>query len=271
MRFLKNPIIFVWFILSLVFLLISVILSIYVVNDTFWGVSAILLSTLSSSIFFPILVGYFYDNFKEKESGDIIWQVFKDFSEGGIIRVYKDRETSQNTENAETDLRQSFNDHLSGEIKLIGVSLRVFFNQTGPFFQPIFRLSTRAQIDRRIKIKALVSHPLSHEVGCRAEIETPNMKEKLIQSDITISVANMDHLNEQFDHAPIQHGFYESAPYCTLVIFPEKCYFSPNILADQAPVRLPMIVFRKGSHGYDVLNQYFEYLWKKRTDLDNLP
>lgn len=269
MKLLKNPIILIWFIVSFILLIVSVTLSIFVTNSTFWIVVAILLSTLSSSIFFPIAVGYFYDNLKERESGDIIWQVFKDFSEGGIVRVYKDREVSENPENAEVDLRRAFDNHVSGEIKLVGVSLRVFFNQTGPFFQSIFRLASRSQLDKSIKLKALVSHPSSHEIGCRAEIETPNMKEKLIQSDIMISVANMEHINEQFSIPPIDHGFYGSAPYCTLVIFPEKCYFSPNILARSAPVRLPMIVFREGSHGYKKLNEYFDYLWTKRSTLEN--
>jgi hypothetical protein len=269
MKLLKNPIILIWFSVSFILLIVGVILSIFVANSTFWAVIAILLSTLSSSIFFPIAVGYFYDNLKERESGDVIWQVFKDFSEGGIMRVYKDREVSGNPENAEVDLRRAFDNHVSGDIKLIGISLRVFFNQTGPFFQSILRLSSRSQLDESIKIKALVSHPTSYEVGCRAEIETPNMKEKLIQSDIMISVANMQHLNDQFSQPSVEYGFYCSAPYCTLVIFPEKCYFSPNILARSAPVRLPMIVFSEGSHGYKKLNEYFEYLWAKRETIDN--
>ncbi len=270
MKLIKNPIILIWLISSMMLLVASVILSVFVNTIVIWEVIAILLATLSSSIFFPIVVGYFYDNIKERESGDVIWQVFKDFSDGGIIRVYKDRETSKNPENAEVDLRDAFGNHKAGDIKLIGVSLRVFFNQTGPFFPSILDLSSHLHTDKNVMIKALVCNPNSHEVKCRADIETPNMKEKLIQSDIMISIHNMQHLNEQFTLPIVEFGFYDSAPYCTLVIFPGKCYFSPNILAQSAPVRLPMIVFREGSHGYKELNEYFEYLWSKRLTINDI-
>jgi len=270
MKIFKHPVVLIWFMVSVIAMFISVLLSVFAASSSYWVVTAILLATASASILFPILVGYFYDKIKERESGEAIWQVFKDFSDGGIIRVYKDRESSDNLENAEIDLRNAFETHIHGEVKLIGVSLRVFFNQTGPFYQSITRVALRAQIDSSVAIKALVSNPDSPEVSNRAEIETPHMlKDPLITRDITTSVANMQHLNDQFKRDPIEYGFYSNAPYCTLVVFPERCYFSPNLLSTVAPVRLPMIIFRAGSHGYDRLNYYFDYLWNKRTTYED--
>jgi hypothetical protein len=269
MKILRHPIVLIWFIVAIIAMIVSVLLSYFAANSPFWVITAILMSQAASSIFFPILVGYFYDTLKEKESGDIIWQVFKDFSEGGIIRVYKDRELSESAENAEVDLRRAFESHADGEVKLIGVSLRVFFNQTGPFYRSILHIALRAQQNRRIRIKALVSHPDSPEVKCRAEIETPQMlKEPLIRRDILTSIANMQHINDQFEVDTVEYGYYSSCPYCTLVVFPDKCYFSPNLLSTDAPVRLPMIVFKAGSHGYEKLNYYFDYLWARRTPVE---
>jgi hypothetical protein len=74
----------------------------------------------------------------------------------------------------------------------------------------------------------------------------------------------MAHLNSQFKSKVIEYGYYDCCPYCTLVIFPDKCYFSPNILSVDAPVRLPMVIFRAGSHGYQKLDAYFDYLWNKQ-------
>lgn len=269
MRLLKSPIVLIWFVVSIIAMIISVLLSVFATNVQFWVVIAILLSQASSSIFFPIVVGYFYDNLKEREAGDAIWQVFKDFSEGGIIRVYKDREVGDNPDNAELDLKRAFENHSTGEVKLIGVSLRVFFNQTGPFYKPIRLVGQRAQNESSIRVMALVSNPDSPEVACRAEIETPHMlEEPLIERDILTSIANMQHINDQLSREVIEFGFYSSCPYCTLVIFPGKCYYSPNLLAKIAPVRLPMIIFRSGSHGYEKLSDYFNYLWEKRTSYE---
>lgn len=269
MKIFRHPIILIWFVVAAIAMIVSVLLGYFAANSPLWVIIAILMSQAASSIFFPILVGYFYDTLKEKESGDVIWQVFKDFSEGGIIRVYKDRELSENPENAETDLRRAFESHVDGEVKLIGVSLRVFFNQTGPFYRSILRIALHAQRNRSIKIKALVSNPDSYEVKCRAEIETPQMlKDPLIRKDILTSMANMQHINDQFEYDVVDYGYYSSCPYCTLVIFPDKCYFSPNILSTDAPVRLPMIVFKAGSHGYEKLNYYFDYLWQKREPVN---
>jgi hypothetical protein len=229
---------------------------------------AILLTTFSSSIFFPILVGYFYEKAKEEESGEAIWEVFRDFSEAGITRVYRDREENQYPDNALVDLRNSFTNHHHGEIRIVGVSLRVFFNSTGPFYEAIRKIAASTQTDPSVRILALISHPESPESLNRAAIETPSKGRAMIGDEIGLSVKSMENLRHEFDGEPVQYGYYNEAPYCTAVIFPDKCYFSPNILSKEVPVRLPMIVFRSDSHACDVLRKYFDYLWSKRMNLE---
>ena len=265
MGLLKRPVVLAWLVMSFIVMVVSVLLSIFMPSTTFVVIVAVLLSQASSSVFFPILVGYFYDKVREEESGGAIWRVFKEFSDGGIIRIYKDRQESPSTENAVVELRQAFLNHRQGEVKLIGVSLRVFFNPTGPFYQAISKIASIGESNEEVQIKALVSHPESPEVANRAAIETPNMKEPLIARDIALTTANIQHLHSCFPNALIQYGYYREAAYCTLVVFPDRCFFSPNLLSRIVPVRLPMIIFQSGSHGYCVLNAYFEYLWRKRT------
>jgi hypothetical protein len=214
-----------------------------------------------------------------KETNEIVknvpiqLQVFKDFSEGGILRVYKDRERSNNPENAENDLKTAFKEHNNGEVKLIGVTLRVFFNTAAPFYQDITEIVRRAQVEKSIKIKAIISHPDSYEVAARAEIEEPistDLKDSLIVREISGFVKNVHNLNNSYPrHDVIDFHYCMSAPYCTAIIFPDKCYFSPNLLCKTAPVRLPMIIFKAGSHGYLVINEYFEYNWNKRYSKNN--
>ena len=57
------------------------------------------------------------------------------------------------------------------------------------------------------------------------------------------------------------HGEFDSAPYCTVIIFPDRAFYTPNILSSEVPANLPMIVFHKSSEAYEKLVDYVEFLW----------
>jgi len=100
----------------------------------------------------------------------------------------------------------------------------------------------------------------------RAKLETPDrLNDPLIKIDIKSTIASIQNLNRLYGKGSVEYNLYLSAPYCTAVIFPDKCYFSPNLLSQVAPVRLPMIVFGMNSHGYEKINYYFDYLWNTST------
>ncbi len=246
----------IYFIVSFFLIVISVILSLFS-NDSLIDVVSIIISTLGSCIFFPLLIGFFYDKLKEEKSGESIWMVFKELSEGGILRIFKNRERSNLREDGFKDLNERFLNHLDGEIKMIGVSLRVFFNQTGSFWKAIKKLLDNNVISEKNPIKVLICNPKSSEVKNRALVETPNIKKPMIKQEIALTISSME-----LHPKCIEYKLYNQAPYCTLVIFPEKCYYSPNLLSTKVPVGLPLIVFRKDSHGYNVLNEYFKIIWK---------
>ncbi len=259
-----------WFIfwVTVSSLLVSISLLIPLFNTQLTSVSLLkaivllLVAQVGSCILFPLLVGFFYDHVKQREDADTIWTAFRDLAEGGIIRVYKDREQNEYPDNAFISLKSAFDNATTGEVKLVGVSLRVFFNQTGPFYRSIYKICSLSEETGAVSVKALLSHPEAPETTNRARIETPEFeKEPLIAIDIQSTVASIGNLNRTFSKHPISHRFYMQAPYCTCIIFSDRCYFSPNILSCDAPVRLPMIVFRKGSHGYAKLNTYFDHLW----------
>jgi len=250
---------------SLFLLVFSAVLSVLAPDTIKWTLFIIILATVSSTVFFPLIAGYYYDKFREKQEGESIWRVFKEFSDGGILRVYKDREESEDEENAVADLRKTFEEHHEGKVKLVGVTLRVFFNQTGPFYRSITNICDLHKVNNTVGIRALVCDPNNSEVFNRAKIETPDrLNDPLIKIDIHFTIASIQNLNKKYGSTAIGYGYYSSAPYCTLIIFPNKCYFSPNILSTDAPVRLPMIIFNEKSHGYKVLDQYFEYLWENK-------
>lgn len=188
-----------------------------------------------------------------------------DLRAAGITRVYPHRELTASPDNAETRLRNEFRSHQRGLVRMMGVSLRVFFNHLGPFYPDIETLF--GDIGTGISLQALTSHPGSPEVRARGEIEEPGRargETPQIVRDIESTAATVRSM--VITHGPqIELRQFEPAPYCTAVLFPHVAYFSPNLLAPAAPVRFPMILFDARSHGYDMLTLSFDHLWPQAT------
>jgi hypothetical protein len=209
-----------------------------------------------------VLVSFAYDRLRERLLGDEVWRLFAELADAGITRVYKDREIAHGRDNAQTRLSEEFRQFKEGEICIMGPTLRVFFNVLGPF-QPDIQTMLK---DGRgsIRMRALIERDDSPSVADRTAVEEPHLppgETPQTQRDASATVAAMRTMGTKIGHYITLRRFMP-APYCTAVIFPHVAYFSPNILAPEAPVRLPMILFRSGSHGYNMIKASFEYLWK---------
>ena len=248
--------------LSFIIMAVSVIVTCVVTQlSLFWTIMFIILTQISSCFFFPIIVGQIIDKEKAKRDFGVINSFYQDFSEGGIIQVYKDREASDRSDNGEAALKRAFEEHDSGEVKLIGVTLRVFFNQTGPFYSNIEKLCAKSMTAPSIELKALINSENAPETLSRGKIESPNIDPPTIKIEMRATKQHIFRLNEKTRKEVIHVKEYDQAPYCTAIIFPNKCFFSQNLLCDTAPVRLPLVVMNRESHGYTVVNSYFDYLW----------
>ncbi|MFI1170501.1 hypothetical protein [Streptomyces melanogenes] len=233
-----------------------------------WALSAVVLESLGSAVLFPILVSFSYDRLKEKWLGDEVWRIFNELSDAGISRVYKDRELSPRRDNAQTRLSEEFRSFENGEILMMGVSLRVFFNPLGPFYRDIETMLR--ETGGRVRIRAVVCDPANPDVPVRAAIEeagrSPEHTSQL-ERDIESTRVTVAGLRATMGpHVDLRLA--TSAPYCTTVIFPHVCYYSPNLLAPKAPVGLPMILFRSGAHGFKMIQASFEYVWQLPTTRD---
>ena len=216
---------------------------------------------LGAAILFPVLVSFAYDRLRERLLGDEVWRLFAELADAGITRVYKDREFVPGRDNAQTRLSEEFQQFRSGEICIMGPTLRVFFNVLGPFHQDIEKMLSNGRGD--VRICALIERDESPSVADRTCVEEPHLgsgDQPQTQRDASGTVAAIRVMNTQVGPYIILRRFLP-APYCTAVIFPHVVYFSPNILAPAVPVRLPMILFRSGSHGYNMVRASFDYLW----------
>jgi hypothetical protein len=181
--------------------------------------------------------------------------------DAGIRRVHPDREAASHPENAQRRLSAGFRNPHDGEILMMGVSLRVFFNDQGEFFNDLHYALTESA--GALAIRAVTSAPGSPQVKARARIEQPRRAPRArrkIDLDIEFTRAAVQGMVDEEDlRISLRHT--DSAPYCTAVIFPDVAFFSPNILSPKIPVRLPMIEFEPTSHGYEMLRLSFEHIW----------
>jgi hypothetical protein len=232
------------------------------------NIVAVALIALGSAILFPILITFAYDKLRERWLGDEIWRLFTELADAGIMRVYRDREFAPGRDNAQTRLAEDFRSMDSGRIYIIGPSLRVFFNPLGPFYRDIDTM-LRSK-NGSVHIDALIARKDSGAVSDRTIIEEPNLKageKPQAERDADSTVATIQTMAKSIGPFVSLRRFMP-APYCTAIIFPHVAYFSPNILAPEVPVKLPMILFGPGSHGYKMLKSSFDYLWDHHDTIE---
>jgi hypothetical protein len=240
-------------------------------HGTGTAVASVVLAALGSAILFPILVSFAYDRLRERWLGDEVWRIFSELADAGIVRVYKDREFVEGRDNAQTRLAEEFQAMESGTIYMMGPTLRVFFNPLGPFYHDIEKLMRSA--NGKVTINALIQRNDSAAIAERIRIEEPDLADPrkaqgLRDADSTVgTIRSM--VNQLGPQVSLRR--FMTAPYCTAVIFPKIAFFSPNILAPVVPARLPMILFRSGSHGYEMLKASFDYLWTHPDTLAVVP
>lgn len=228
-------------------------------------VGALVLANLGAAILFPIVVSIVYDNIRERWMGDEIWRIFCELTDGGIIRIFKDRKG-----NAQSCLMKEFDSLKKGKVDMIGVSLRLFFDEIAPFYTNV-----RDMLYRDIRIQALICDLESTEVCNRSKFERDPTR---IFRHLKMTSANVSTLQKELSSADtasdnqtymtesITLRHYTGAPYCTAIIFPDKCYFTPHILCREAPDNLPMIVFSSESSAYKKIKEYFDHLWKNAKE-----
>jgi hypothetical protein len=240
-------------------------------GGTWRPIAAVVLQTLGCAILFPIVVSFAYDRLRERWLGDEVWRLFGELSDAGIIRVYKDRESAPGRDNAQTRLAEEFLRFRSGELRMMGPTLRVFFNPLGPFIRDIDAMIRDA--NGKVLIKALIERSDSPSVAERCAIEEPSLasgETPQTERDAAASVAQAKAM-AKISSGCVTLRRFMPAPYCTAIIFPHVAFFSPNLLAPVVPVRLPMILFQAGSHGYNMLAASFEYLWTHKDTQQAVP
>ncbi len=224
-------------------------------------IAGVAVQALGAAVFFPVVVSFAYDRLREKWLGDEVWRLFGELADAGIARVYRDREYYEGRENGFSHLADTFISTHQGEVRLMGPTLKVFFNTASPMYSSIEQMLRHA--NGHVTVRALISREDSEAIHDRIAVEQPTLHSDEVSQtkrDCDSTLASAKTLKDQFK-CSLDVRRFNQAPYCTAVLFKEMAFFSPNLLAPQVPVRLPLIVFKAGSHGYRMVEESFNWLW----------
>ena len=250
---------------------------------------------IGGSFFFALTVGWIVDKLRNIQGYSVLWEFSQEFGKGGVYTFYSDRKGR-----AETALEEAFETHRNGDVLIAGASLRFFLAPSGHLYERIkmmlgtknnsvqlrvlfcnpsdnLELPIRSFVEEFNQDGTFSKHSpfdwkrkiafsfkrfeenFFHEHGIHAE---EDKKLRVIQ-DLESTRSGIKALKGISTHTPntISHREIRSAPYCTVAIFPDKAFYTPNLLSTETPVNMPMIEFHKYSHVYLKLLEYFEFLW----------
>lgn len=225
-------------------------------------------------------------------------QALISLKKANVLTFYHDR-----TGPAELDMRSKLESLLGTseetEVCILGNTLRVFFHPHTEFTDLIIRLVTEK---RNIKFKVLLTNPNSLTAFYRSLAETPHgfkddedywRKSAFIadsgrtrqQIEVFNLMAQAAYQCKRMDeckaldnkcktieeckagekHEAIRVRYYDCADTCLIVLYPDICYTSQYIYADDMTqiytVGLPVIKYRGDCEQYKRLKRHFDYIW----------
>ena len=248
------------------------------------------------AFFFALTVGWVIDRVRDMEGYSVLWLFSQEFRQAGVLAFYADR-----TNHAEKALEEAFAKPGGGEILMAGASLRLFLAPGLHFYRPVEKLmsgkstfpftiraiSSSPERNYELPLRSFIeefnqdkSFPKSKafdwskELGFRFDdfersffsehgIGAPSAQRVRVIHDLESTRAGVKALRGTAEGVGnhIFHRESRFAPYCTVVIFSDRAFYTPNLLSGEVPVNLPMIVFHKTSDLYVKLKSYFEFLW----------
>ena len=276
--------------LMIFFILVSaflIFLSFYV-EGYGYELLSIALRQIGVATFIASTVGVFFSEYYSKvreedlrkELMAIVTQAMEErhsLEEAGIVTIYPDRKGK-----AIADLREKLESVEEGTVRMIGATLRIFFNPGSDFTDIIHRIINTKP---KVKFQVLLLNVNSLQALYRSEAETVggtfkddedyrNRSGQFFESER--SRVQINSLNEgvRSREPPIEVRYYDTAPYCLLVMFDDVCYTSQYIYGDSNAqvntVKLPQITFKAESNAYKKFKWHFDFVWKNAVPYEEV-
>ncbi len=288
---LKIILVSIW-VVSIIFLVIGAAL----LNNYNFADLKLILSTVMFQVgcafFFALSVGWLIQKIRENKRSTIIWQFNNEMEKAGASDFFATRK-----DEAESALRTAFSKNRGDEILIAGTSLRLFFIRDFPLNEAVKNTLSKSK-GKPTQIKAVFCCPdCNSDIPARSFVEeysndayqidrkksdsqnynefcqdfaqahgpnASNSSKAQIINDLESSIKGVEWLHNEIgeNKNSVDYRLSRVAPYCTIVIFRDAAYYTPNLLGKQIPTNLPLLVFAKSSPNYKKLVDYFKFLWQ---------
>lgn len=214
------------------------------------------------------------------------FDLVKSARDSGIARIYPLR-TGELAENR--DAERAFKDRLRMEfakaeqlaleskesktIRMMGISLRAFFNDSGD----LFAMAENALRNKLLSFKILLVDPLSAQAGLRSERESQthedqeynNVEEHFTSTlftDLQKCTRTLNRFTETGGRVDVR--LYSTAPSCFLVfinesVFVETYHYGRSGIGGLKGGKVPVLEFHSDTSTYKELEGHFDHVWFK--------
>ncbi len=150
----------------------------------------------------------------------------------------------------------------SGEVGMLGISLRDFFHGGRRFYKI---LASRDSSAKARQIRALLLNPESDQGRIRSEREEPGTRPDNLNNDVLTSLNTIERLDTTPDS--VDARLYHGAPCCFMVLSEYGVLIEQYHYGSDEPGstilggKVPVLEYAPGSQAYREFSGHFEFLW----------
>lgn len=249
------------------------------------------------AFFFALTVGWVIDRVRDIEGYSVLWLFSQEFRKAGVLAFYADREGYAKQALEEAFEKHSGGEVLMAGASLrlfLGSGLHFYdsvskiLSRRGGSPITVRAVSSSPETNHELPLRSFVeefnqdrSSPRSpksfdwtrdidfsfaefeQQFFEKYGINTPSCQRARVVKDLDNVRGGVRALEGVAQSAGnfIKHRESRFAPYCTVIIFPDRAFYTPNLLGHVVPINFPLIVFHRSSDAYDKLVNYVEFLW----------
>jgi hypothetical protein len=253
---------------------------------------------VGGAFFFALTAGYVFEKIQNAEGYSLLWLFSQEFRKAGLVDFYADRDDDAEKALKEAFEKHRKGEVLlaGASLRVFLVQGQPFYskvesmlNREGSSKITVKALTCNPEKNRELPFRSFIeefnqdgSFPKKKSLKWDWEkkinfsfsdfeqkffknhgIYAPSKDRLRVNRDLDGTrggIIALKGIAEGADNS-FEHREFECAPYCTVIIFPGKAFYTANIFYNDAPANLPMMVFHKSSEVYKKLVTHVKFMW----------